>query len=47
MEGAGPRGEIGFLRFLRYGSVITLVDLVVVFAILYAERALGLLAALT
>lgn len=47
MEGAGPRGEIGFARFLRYGSVITLVDLVVVFAILYAERALGLLAALT
>ncbi len=47
MEGAGPRGEIGFLRFLRYGSVITLVDLVVVFAILYAERSLGLLAALT
>lgn len=47
MEGAGPRGEIGFLRFLRYGSVITLVDLAVVFGILYAERALGLLAALT
>jgi len=47
MEGAGPRGEIGFLRFLRYGSVITLVDLVVVFSILYAERALGILAALT
>ncbi|MFN0250885.1 MAG: SLC13 family permease [Kofleriaceae bacterium] len=47
MEGAGPRGEISFVRFLRYGSVITLVDLVVVFSILYAERALGLLAAVT
>lgn len=47
MEGAGPRGEIGFVRFLRYGSVITLVNLVVVFAILYAERALGLLDLLT
>ena len=47
MEGAGKHGEIGFWRFLRYGSVITLVDLIVVFAILYAERTLGLLAALT
>jgi Na+/H+ antiporter NhaD/arsenite permease-like protein len=43
MEGAGPRGEIGFWRFLRYGSVITAVDLVVAFGILYAERALGFL----
>lgn len=43
MEGAGPRGEIGFWRFLRYGSVITAVDLVVAFGILYAQRALGLL----
>ncbi|MBL0212417.1 MAG: anion transporter [Myxococcales bacterium] len=33
MEGAGPRGEIGFWRFLRYGAVITVVDLVVAFAI--------------
>ncbi|HVK84995.1 MAG TPA: SLC13 family permease [Kofleriaceae bacterium] len=41
MEGAGPRGEIGFWRFLRYGSVLTLVDLSVAFAILYGERALG------
>lgn len=43
MEGAGPRGEIGFFRFLRYGAVITLIDLAVAFAILYAERALGVL----
>jgi Na+/H+ antiporter NhaD/arsenite permease-like protein len=41
MESAGPRGEISFWRFLRYGSVITLVDLVLAFAILLAERALG------
>ncbi len=42
MEGAGPRGEIGFWRFLRIGSVVTLVDLAVGFAILYGERALGI-----
>jgi Na+/H+ antiporter NhaD/arsenite permease-like protein len=41
MEGAGPRGEIGFLRFLRYGSVIVLVELALAYAILAAERALG------
>lgn len=41
MEGAGPRGEIGFWRFLRYGFVITLVDLTLAFAILSGERALG------
>ncbi len=46
MEGAGPRGEIGFWRFLRYGVVITVADLAVAFVILYAERALGLLGAL-
>ena len=43
MEGAGPRGEIGFWRFLRYGAVITLADLALAFAILYAERALGVM----
>jgi len=43
MESAGPRGEIGFWRFLRYGLVITVADLVVAFAILGAERALGLM----
>ncbi len=41
MEGAGPRGEIGFWRFLRYGSIITAVNLVLALAILAAERALG------
>jgi Na+/H+ antiporter NhaD/arsenite permease-like protein len=46
MEGAGPRGEIGFWRFLRYGLVITLVDLVLAFAILGGERALGIFGAL-
>jgi Na+/H+ antiporter NhaD/arsenite permease-like protein len=42
MEGAGPRGNIGFWRFLRYGSVITIVDLVLAFGILAAARALGI-----
>jgi Na+/H+ antiporter NhaD/arsenite permease-like protein len=41
MEGAGPRGEIGFWRFLRFGLVITIVDLFLAFLILNAERALG------
>jgi Na+/H+ antiporter NhaD/arsenite permease-like protein len=41
MESAGPRGEIGFLRFLRYGIPITLVSLVVAFAVLALERAIG------
>jgi Na+/H+ antiporter NhaD/arsenite permease-like protein len=41
METAGPRGEISFWRFLRYGSVITVVDLALAFGILAAERALG------
>jgi len=40
--GDGPRGEVGFWRFLRYGAVITAVDLVLAFAILGGERALGL-----
>ena len=42
MESAGPRGEIGFRRFLRYGSFVTAVDLVLAFGILAGERALGL-----
>jgi len=42
METAGPRGEIGFFRFLRYGAVMTAVSLVVAFAILAIERLLGL-----
>jgi Na+/H+ antiporter NhaD/arsenite permease-like protein len=41
MEGAGPRGEIGFRRFLRYGSVVTLVGLLVMFGVLALERAIG------
>ena len=41
MESAGPRGEIGFVKFLRYGIVITVVDLVVGFALLGGERWLG------
>jgi Na+/H+ antiporter NhaD/arsenite permease-like protein len=42
MEGAGPRGEIGFFRFLRYGAVLALVDLAVAFAILGLERLAGI-----
>ena len=42
MERAGPRGEIGFWRFLRYGSVITIVNLVLAFGILAIERMLGI-----
>ena len=42
MESAGPPGEIGFWRFLRYGAVITAVDLVVAFGLLAAERAAGI-----
>jgi Na+/H+ antiporter NhaD/arsenite permease-like protein len=38
MESAGPRGEIGFRKFLRYGSLITIVDLVIAFGILWLER---------
>jgi Na+/H+ antiporter NhaD/arsenite permease-like protein len=41
MESAGPRGEIGFWRFLRYGAILTVVDLVLGFGILFGERALG------
>ncbi|TMQ14563.1 MAG: anion transporter [Deltaproteobacteria bacterium] len=41
MESAGPRGEIGFWRFLRHGAVLTAVDLVVAFGLLALERALG------
>jgi len=41
MESAGPRGDIGFWRFLRYGAVLTAVDLTVGFGLLAAERAIG------
>ncbi|MGE0868944.1 MAG: SLC13 family permease [Kofleriaceae bacterium] len=43
MDAAGPRGEIGFWRFLRYGAVITAVNLALALAILYAEREIGML----
>ena len=41
-EGAGPRGEIGFFRFLRSGAVITVVTMAGGFAVLALERLLGL-----
>jgi Na+/H+ antiporter NhaD/arsenite permease-like protein len=41
-EGAGKAGEIGFLRFVRTGAVITAVTLVGALAVLAAERWLGL-----
>lgn len=43
MESAGPRGEIGFWRFLRFGAVITVVNLALAMAILWAEREAGVL----
>ncbi len=42
METAGPRGEISFWRFLRYGAVITIADLVIAFGILALERMAGI-----
>ncbi|MCX5741690.1 MAG: SLC13 family permease [Proteobacteria bacterium] len=45
-EGAGSRGDIGFLRFLRIGALVTLLDLALAFGILGLERALGLRALL-
>jgi Na+/H+ antiporter NhaD/arsenite permease-like protein len=41
LELAGPKGRVGFWRFLRYGAVVTAVTLVVGLAILLGERALG------
>jgi Na+/H+ antiporter NhaD/arsenite permease-like protein len=41
METAGPRGEVSFWRFLRYGSVITIIDLAIAFGILALVRAIG------
>jgi Na+/H+ antiporter NhaD/arsenite permease-like protein len=43
LENAGPRGEIGFWRFLRYGALVTAVSLLVMFGVLALERALGVL----
>lgn len=42
LENAGPRGEIGFWRFLRYGSIVTVVSLLVMFGALALERLIGL-----
>ena len=42
LENAGPRGEIGFWRFLRYGSLVTLVSLIVMFGVLALERWIGM-----
>jgi Na+/H+ antiporter NhaD/arsenite permease-like protein len=42
LESAGPHGDIGFWRFLRYGAIITAVDLLVGFALLGGARALGI-----
>lgn len=39
-EGAGPRGHVSFLRFLKHGAVITLATLALALAILYLERLL-------
>jgi len=41
-EGAGPRGEIGFLQFLRHGAVITVVTVAGALGLLALERQLGL-----
>ncbi|MEZ4364535.1 MAG: SLC13 family permease [Kofleriaceae bacterium] len=44
MENAGPRGDIGFWRFLRYGGLLTAISLVLAFGVLALERQLGLFA---
>lgn len=41
MEAAGPRGEIGFWKFLRYGAAITALNLLIAAGVLAIERALG------
>ncbi len=43
LELAGPKGRVGFWRFLRYGAVVTGATLVVGLGILLLERRLGLL----
>lgn len=40
-ESAGPRGKIGFVRFLRHGSLLTLATLTVALGVLWIERWLG------
>jgi Na+/H+ antiporter NhaD/arsenite permease-like protein len=44
LESAGPRGRVGFWRFLRHGAVVTTATLAVGMAILLAEHSAGLLA---
>jgi Na+/H+ antiporter NhaD/arsenite permease-like protein len=41
LELAGPKGRIGFWRFLRYGAVVTGATLAAGLAVLLAEHALG------
>jgi len=41
LELAGPRGRVGFWRFLRYGAPVTGATLLVGFGLLLLERALG------
>lgn len=41
-ESAGPRGKIGFARFLRFGIVLTVASLCVALGVLWIERRLGL-----
>lgn len=43
LELAGPKGRVGFWRFLRYGAVVTGATLVIGLGILLLERHLGLL----
>jgi Na+/H+ antiporter NhaD/arsenite permease-like protein len=42
MERAGPHGETHFLRFLRFGVVLTATDLVLALGILAVERVTGI-----
>ena len=42
LELAGPDGKIGFMRFLRYGAVITLATILFGFGVLLLEMRLGL-----
>ncbi len=41
-EAAGPRGEIGMLRFMRYGVPLTFLTLATAALLLMTERSLGL-----
>ena len=41
MENAGPRGDIGLLRFLRFGWAVTLQSVLVMFGALGLLRAIG------